>query len=210
MTGPGTPPHGPGTGGGDASPPGLHARLRAETSPAHLALEDALDWRTRVATRAGYRDLLGRLHGFHAVWEPAIGQALADDPFFDARRRLAALDADLHHLGLSPGAIAVLPRPEAVAIAGPAAAMGALYVLEGSTLGGRMIGRHIAALHGIDGDGLAYYRAHGPRTGAMWSAFRAALDDLSGDPVAEADALASAVAAFDGMRLWLCAPAQEH
>ena len=186
---------------------GLHARLRAATGPAHVALEEALDWRARVATRAGYRDLLARLHGFHAVWEPAIGRALADDAFFDARRRLAALAADLRHLGMRAETIDALAMPGTVRLAGPAAAMGALYVLEGSTLGGRAIGRHIAALHGIEGDGLVYYRAHGPRAGAMWAAFRLRLDDVSGDAAAEAAALASAIAAFDAMRVWLCGEA---
>lgn len=187
-----------------ASEPGLHARLRAATGPSHVALEDALDWRARVATRAGYATLLARLHGFHAAWEPAIGRALADDAFFDPRRRLASLDADLRHLGLPAATIAALPRPDTVRLAGPAAAMGALYVLEGSTLGGRVIGRHIAALHGFDGGGLAYYRAHGPRTGAMWAAFRGRLDGSSGDVAAEEAALDSAIIAFDAMRVWLC------
>ena len=182
---------------------GLHARLRAATGPAHVALEDALDWRARVATLAGYRDLLARLHGFHAAWEPAIARALVDDSLFDPRRRLGALRADLRHLGLSPGDIAALPQPDAIRLVGPAGAMGALYVLEGSTLGGRVIGRHIAALHGIDGDGLAYYRAHGPRTGAMWAALRARLDAL---PEACAPAAtAGAVASFEALRRWLCA-----
>lgn len=100
--------------------------------------------------------------------------------------------------------IDALAMPGTVRLAGPAAAMGALYVLEGSTLGGRVIGRHIAALHGIEGDGLAYYRGYGPNTGAMWAVFRARLGGLSGDAAAEAAALASAIAAFDAMRVWLC------
>ncbi|MBY0254738.1 MAG: biliverdin-producing heme oxygenase, partial [Methylobacterium organophilum] len=141
---------------------GLHARLRAATDPAHRALEVSLDWQARVATLDGYRDLLGRLYGFHAVWEAAIGSGLADEPFLAPRRRLALLAADLDHLGLRPDAVAALPRPAAPALHGPAAATGALYVLEGSTLGGQLIGRHIAGLHGFSGAGLAYYRAHGP------------------------------------------------
>ncbi len=186
---------------------GLHARLRAETAPAHRALEEALDWQARVATLAGYRAMLARLHGFHAAWEPAIGQALADASFFDPRRRRAALEADLRHLGMPDAEIAALPRPETAHLAGPAAAMGALYVLEGSTLGGRLIGRLIAALHGIEGDGLAYYRGHGPNTGAMWAAFRARLATLSGDAVGQEVAVESAIAAFDAMSVWLCGEA---
>lgn len=186
---------------------GLHARLRAATDPAHRALEAGLDWQARVATQAGYRDLLARLHGFHATWEQAIGAQLADEPFLAPRRRLVLLAADLGHLGLAPAAVAALPRPEAVRLEGPAAATGALYVLEGSTLGGQLIGRHIAGLHGFGETGLTYYRAHGPRTGAMWSAFRARLEVFDDDPEAEATLTQAAVATFAAMRALLCAPA---
>ena len=183
---------------------GLHARLRTATDPAHQALEAGLDWRARVASLAGYRDLLARLHGFHAVWEAAIGAQLSDEPFLGPRRRLALLVADLDHLGLAPATVAALPRPAPVILDGPAAAMGALYVLEGSTLGGQLIGRHIAGLHGFGEAGLAYYRAHGPRAGAMWGAFRVRLEDFAADPVAEAALTGAAVTTFAAMRDWLC------
>jgi heme oxygenase (biliverdin-IX-beta and delta-forming) len=186
---------------------GLHARLRAATDPAHRALEAGLDWQARVATHAGYRDLLARLHGFHATWEEAIGAQLGDEPFLAPRRRLALLAADLDHLGLAPAAVAALPRPATLPLDGPAAAMGALYVLEGSTLGGQLIGRHIAGLHGFEETGLAYYRAHGPRTGAMWAAFRTRLEMFADDPQAETTLTGAAVATFGAMRAWLCAPA---
>ena len=184
----------------------LHQRLRTATASAHQGLEDALDWRARVATRDGYRDLLARFHGFHAAYEPAIGVALADESFWGPRRRLPALAADLAHLGLPEAGIAALPRPSAVTFADAAAAMGALYVLEGSTLGGQVIGRHIGTVHGLADAGLAYYRAHGRQTGVMWNAFRARLDLLSGDAKAEAAALATGTATFDALRTWLCAP----
>ncbi|MDP4026407.1 biliverdin-producing heme oxygenase [Methylobacterium sp. NEAU 140] len=181
---------------------GLHARLRAATGPAHAALERDLDWQARVATLLGYRALLARLHGFHAAWEPAIGGALGDPAFLDPRRRLGALVADLAALGLSPGGIAALPAARPIRLPDPAAATGALYVLEGSTLGGRLIARHIAALHGADAP-CAYYRAHGSGSGAMWAAFRGRLDALpeAGAPAAEA----AAVATFEALRAWLCA-----
>ncbi|GJE44310.1 biliverdin-producing heme oxygenase [Methylobacterium soli] len=182
----------------------LHQRLRAATAAAHENLERSLDWEARVATLDGYRVLLARFRGFHAVYEPAIGAALGDEAFFAPRRRLARLDADLRHLGATSDPDA-LPGPPAPALADPASAIGALYVLEGSTLGGQMIGRRIAALHGFDAEtGCGYYLAHGRRTGAMWAAFRARLDALAEGPDAEAAAIAAAEATFDALRLWLC------
>jgi heme oxygenase len=176
----------------------LHARLREATAPAHEALERDLDWEVRVATLPGYRDLLIRLRGFHAAYEPVIGIALADAPFFDPRRRLPSLDADLHALdGPAPD---TLPAPAAPRLDGPGAALGALYVLEGSTLGGAVIGRHVARLHGA-GVPLAYYAGRGRATGPLWRAFRERLDGL---PEAEADAaFAAGIATFEAMRGWL-------
>lgn len=184
----------------------LHLRLRAATADAHEGLERALDWKARVATGDGYRSLLARLHGFHAAYEPMLGLALADEAFWAPRRRLAALEADLAHLGLSEPEIAALPRPMPVRLTKAAEAMGALYVLEGSTLGGQVIGRHIGTLHGLDAAGLAYYRAHGRETGRMWNAFRARLDALSGDPDAEDAAFVTGIATFEALRRWLCDP----
>lgn len=180
----------------------LHLRLRAATAPAHEALERDLDWKARVASLVGYRDLLARLHGFHSAWEPAIGAALADGAFFEPRRRLGALRQDLAFLGLSAERIDGLARARPIALDRAAAAMGALYVLEGSTLGGRVIGRHIAATHGLTGEGLAYYSGHGARTGAMWMAFRDRLDSYGADGEA---VVMAANETFDAMRVWLTA-----
>ena len=53
-----------------------------------------------------------------------------------------------------------------------AKALGCLYVLEGATLGGVLIARHVRASLGFDGDaGSAFYLGYGPRTGAMWRGF---------------------------------------
>jgi len=184
----------------------LHQRLRSATATAHAALERDLDWVARVATREGYRGLLARLHGFHVTWEPAIGAALADGDFFDLRCRVPALAQDLTYLGLSSTGIEDLPQARPIPLPSPAAAMGALYVLEGSTLGGRVIGRHITATHGLTGPGLAYYSGHGARTGAMWLAFRTRLDTFEGDA---AQVVSAANGTFDAMRDWLAPPARD-
>ncbi|MGA4551661.1 biliverdin-producing heme oxygenase [Methylorubrum aminovorans] len=177
----------------------LHARLRGATAAAHEALERDLDWEARVATLPGYRNLLIRLRGFHAAYEPVIGVALADAPFFDPRRRLPSLDADLHALDAAPG---TLPAPAAPRLDGPGAALGALYVLEGSTLGGAVIGRHVARLHGA-GVPLAYYAGRGRETGPLWRSFRERLDGLPERQAAAA--FAAGIATFEAMRLWLVA-----
>ncbi|GEP12082.1 biliverdin-producing heme oxygenase [Methylobacterium gnaphalii] len=181
---------------------GLHARLRAATADAHQALEDELQWEARTATLDGYCSLLALMRGFHAGFEPAIGRALNDEAFFAPRRRLHSLDADLTCLGLDPAAIAALSAITPITLTSPASAYGALYVLEGSTLGGQVIGRSIIERHGPAVEAAcSYYRGHGRDTGRMWNAFRARLDAMDGD-----EALEAGIATFDALRLWVTAP----
>ncbi len=97
-----------------------------------------------------------------------------------------------------------MPRPRLAPPRDRAAAFGALYVLEGSTLGGQVIAKHIGRQLGLTAErGCRYYAAHGRETGAMWKAFRLRLaEEATRD---EADAIViSATATFDAMRHWLC------
>ncbi|TNC05360.1 biliverdin-producing heme oxygenase [Methylobacterium terricola] len=181
-------------------------RLRAETREAHEAIERDLAWETRVTTRGGYRALLVRFWGLHVVLEPALADAVRDPAFFDPRRRLGHLAADLRVLGLDEAAIDALPR--AVSMPLPSdrhQAFGVLYVLEGSTLGGQVIAKRIGRQLGLSPeDGCRYYAAHGRETGPMWKAFRQRLAEeaLAGD---SDTIVAAATRTFDAMRHWLCA-----
>ncbi|MGX7704986.1 biliverdin-producing heme oxygenase [Methylobacterium sp. Gmos1] len=180
-------------------------RLRAGTQAAHEAIERDLAWETRVATREGYRALLARFWGFHAALEPALATVLHDDAFLDPRRRLAHLADDLRFLGLDDAAIAALPRPHLALPRDRDEAFGALYVLEGSTLGGQVIAKHIGRQLGLTRDGgCRYYAAHGRETGAMWKAFRLRLAEEAARGRPET-IVASGIGTFDAMRRWLCA-----
>ena len=58
--------------------------------------------------------------------------------------------------------------------------MGRLYVLEGSTLGGAFIDRHLATVPELSGLRLRAFSPYGPETGAMWQGFRRAARDAGG------------------------------
>jgi heme oxygenase len=89
-------------------------------------------------------------------------------------------------------------------VAGTDEALGRLYVLEGCTLGGTFIDRHLAALPGLGGIRLRAFSPYGAETGAMWHAFRRATRDRvarGGDP----DAMVSAATAtFRSLASWCC------
>jgi heme oxygenase len=183
----------------------LLERLRVETRPAHDQIERAVDLDGSTDSIARYRSLLERFYGFYAAWEPAAEPVIDDDAFFQPRRKLGLLEHDLRALGLGTADIAKLPRCTAlVPMASPAAAFGAMYVTEGSTLGGTVIARRIRDALGLnETTGCAFFRSYGRATGAMWTAFRRKLQSLS-SPSFDDAAVASAHQTFAAMQSWLC------
>jgi heme oxygenase (biliverdin-IX-beta and delta-forming) len=150
-------------------------RLRTETAAAHRSVEDALDLLSPQLTRARLVDVLHRMHGFWCAAEAGLDcWALAEPEDaervqWSRRRRSPLFAVDLAALGAGPEAV-VPPLPP---VPDTDAALGRLYVLEGSSLGGVFIDRHLATLPQLAGARrLAAFSPYGERTGAMWHAFR--------------------------------------
>jgi heme oxygenase len=148
--------------------------------------------------------VLDRFHGFHLVWEEAMAAAPRFGVLMAQRSRLAHLRTDRLALGASEAELARTARCEAArALAGStAAALGSLYVMEGSTLGGQVISRALAEAPWLPPGGLTYFNPYGDRTGAMWRSFKAAAA-LICRPGLEPAAEAGAVATFDLLCGWL-------
>ncbi len=173
--------------------PPILERLREQTRDCHDRLERRLDLLDEALSAPRYAALLVR---FHALWqglEPRFA-SLLDQAFWTPRRRLPWLDADLAALGLAPPAPIAAP-----ALADEAAALGALYVVEGSTLGGRIILRHLDRL-GLQP--VAYFSGYGEATGTMWKGFVARLE--AAPPDAAPAIVAGAGLTFDHLQRGLC------
>lgn len=187
---------------------GILARLRAETRVEHEAIERALDLTGEALTLDGYRLRLEQLHGFLRPVEawlwPLPGLEL------EARRKTPWLAVDLVALGVcEPGRLATCS--ELPPLRTTAARFGCLYVLEGATLGGQVISRHVRRTLGITPAAAGrFFHGYGPRTGEMWQAFRAALGAFAARAAADDEIVAAAVATFRSLRRWCRAPAQAH
>jgi heme oxygenase len=158
-----------------------------------------------MSTPAGYAAALRALHGFHAAWEPVIWRTpgVAEAGMDDGRRKLPLLRADLRALAIEP---CEPPAPEA-RIAGAAEALGALYVLEGATLGGRIIYRHAAGPLGVTPQhGAAYYGGYGDGTGERWKAFGRAITRFADETGSAPRVVDGAVACFAALEAWLAVP----
>jgi heme oxygenase len=169
----------------------MRNELRAATSEQHARLERELNIPDSIGSAADYTRLLSRLYGFYAPLEQRLLQfetSLGEHGVHVARRLKAwKLECDLHSFGWTPDAVSALPRcAELPHVSSDAHALGCLYVLEGSTLGGQVIARRVRRVLQIDGDaGLAFFRAYGARTGRMWQGF---VDRLNAYPATDAEA----------------------
>lgn len=178
-----------------------HRRLRDATQADHQRLESRIDILARIATPAGRRALVERFHGLHLEAEDALAPWLAGLPGldFESRRRSPDLARDLAVLGGQA-------RPasgDAIVVSGVGEALGRLYVLEGSTLGGRVIRRSVEA-RGDGMAGLGFLDPYGDQVGERWRAFLMVIDGQACSPADTEAMVAGALAGFRHAELRLC------
>ncbi|HEY0125887.1 MAG TPA: biliverdin-producing heme oxygenase [Blastococcus sp.] len=149
-------------------------RLRTGTAGEHEELEGTLDLLDPALGRDRLAEVLGRLHGFWVAAEAGLDRWAAASPAdagavdWPRRRRAALFAADVRTLGATPPS----EGPALPAVPDTDSALGRLYVLEGSTLGGTLIERHLASLPSLADVRIRAFSPYGERTGAMWAAFR--------------------------------------
>ena len=183
-------------------------RLHDETSERHAALEQRLPLLDPQLSRKSYRCLVTKFHGYYApLEERMLALPWWEEINFDYVERLKTprLEQDLIALGGTADELAKNPRceelPELVAIS---QALGCLYVIEGATLGGRTITRHLQASLGLMAEtGGAFFAGYGAETGRRWQAFGAMLSTVVERRSGEDEIVASANRTFETMGRWL-------
>ncbi|WP_232537410.1 biliverdin-producing heme oxygenase [Cystobacter fuscus] len=182
--------------------PNLLQSLKAETRPHHERAESVVRLMAPELSVSGYRAHLEALHALHAFLEPAVAEHLEvshPELRVNERRKLHLLREDLLALGHDALSLARLPplaRPPA--LPGVPEAFGALYVLEGSTLGGQLILRHLVRhFEGRPVGRFAFFRAYGENVGPMWKSFGDALLRACPEPALAPRVIRGAQATFD-------------
>ena len=202
------------------SPSSILLRLRLETRDEHNAVERVLDLMSAALTSDGYRQRLAQFYGFYAPFEKKLEKKLKDhddlqpcaghtpSPPPGTRAALASrlnktalLQLDLQHLGVNTDELPLchkLPLAET-----QADILGCLYVMEGATLGGRLITRHVQTTLGITpATGCSFFDGYGDHTGTMWQGMRQLLVNAAVDPATENRMVVSAIATFTCLRQW--------
>jgi heme oxygenase (biliverdin-IX-beta and delta-forming) len=195
----------------------LLQRLKAETRPHHERAERTVRLQDPGLTLEHYRHHLEALYGFYAPLEARLAQELSGlIPELRAAERwkLPLLVRDLRSLGHDAASLARLPQASWLPpLSGLPEALGCFYVLEGATLGGQLILRHLQRhFDGVPAGDFAFFRAYGEDVGPMWRAFGEALIRTACEAASEdfdARVVQAAKDTFDAFGHWLHKEAEE-
>jgi heme oxygenase (biliverdin-IX-beta and delta-forming) len=151
-------------------------QLKEATRERHMALERQLPLLSPHLTLLAYRQLTRRFFGFYAPLElKLLNSPSWKSSSFDYSQRLKtpSLRHDLLALGDSPEILTKLERcKELPCLDSPAQVAGCLYVIEGATLGGQIITKHLCANLGITPQtGASFFGGYGTQTGSLWLGF---------------------------------------
>lgn len=156
----------------------LSAYLKSATQVLHEEVEKKLNAGKIFSpyyTIEDYKELIRQHYLFFNQFENLVFSSLAPEISeqlnVQGREKLSFLLKDMSDLGLeaneSISTGLTLSAEEA---------MGFLYVMEGSTLGGNVIKKQLAALPHFNEIQLHFFGCYGPLTGKQWSAFKEVLD----------------------------------
>jgi heme oxygenase len=153
----------------------LPARLRRETADLHRGVEAALGLPGSIRSRDDYVMLLHRLCAFHKAAEDRLAGASWEDRWREVgidlqrHRRAHLLERDLIAMQAEPPKAS----PDGLEITDFPAALGCLYVVEGSSLGGRMIGPGIRSA--IGDVPVSFFESQNRDHPSPWRSLRTAL-----------------------------------
>jgi heme oxygenase len=177
-------------------------RLRQETQADHDNVEGAVPLMHQGLNKAEYVQCLQRIYGVVAAWEERAAEVAPEwlQPALLTRQRSPLLELDLSWFGVPEKDDR---RPTLPVMDNLSSFFGTMYVMEGSTLGGQLIARHVeATLHLCEGRGNSYFRGHGSQTGPLWKEFCEMLKERIPDEQTDA-VVVSAKAMFHTFGTWM-------
>jgi heme oxygenase (biliverdin-IX-beta and delta-forming) len=185
----------------------LSGRLRASTAHLHARVDVLLGLPATVQDRQDYCRLLERFFG---LYEPLERSFLRFDEWerlglaLSSRNHSSNLSHDLLALGIDLCRIPLASQAMMPELPTFPHALGALYVLEGSALGGRIILHELEARAAREIAGATrFLEGRGLETGRMWSTFRTTLDDFGcAWPHLREDVLSGAERVFRAILTW--------
>ena len=143
-----------------------------------------------------YQNLLEFHYLLHDALEPVVTAIIEEHwpelEFAKKRCKLPALKKDLTALTVN-----TQKQYSASFVNCPASALGAAYVLEGSTLGGQVILRQLQKIPEIaETSAFHYYGLYGDQVGKRWKQFKSLANQALEDKIAQEKAQSAAISTF--------------
>ncbi|MFH6959139.1 biliverdin-producing heme oxygenase [Flavobacterium aquidurense] len=152
----------------------IQEELRKQTEASHHQLEKLVIAKLKkIYSDEDYVNLLKIFFAYFIRLEVAVKPYISSEilPDYAERRHAASLADDIISLGFMPSA---LPDVIVPSIDNTVKALGALYVMEGSIMGGRIIIQMLDK-RGIT-QGISFFAGYGSDTETRWSSFVEVLD----------------------------------
>jgi heme oxygenase len=199
----------PDSQGGARSP--VHAQLRAATAELHAQLESQLDLLGAALSMSRYRRVLEVFLGFYSPVEAQLRLLAPAAPPLGVplQARALMLQRDLVALGTTRAEMSALPQcGDLPCLREPEHMAGCLYVLEGASLGGRIIAQALNQRLALRSDsGAAFFAGDGTGTGVRWKRVLRWLEEFADsgadDGVRSREIVASACETFSALARWL-------
>lgn len=178
--------------------------LRSATSQSHISLEELPISKSIMnpqVTNDEYALYLSLMQDVVKDAEenifPVLNTIITD---LSERNKNQLMVQDLVSLGHAKPEATVKPLSEGITNISTAFALGIMYVVEGSSLGGRVILKNInAALGHTIENGASYFGGYGGQTGSYWKNFLAALTQYETETGSADEIIAGAEYAFNAI-----------
>jgi heme oxygenase len=179
--------------------------LKEHTKQPHQELESIIISKIKqLDSRATYAHFLRVFYGYIAAIEQKLNSILSDELLADhnKRRKASLLLKDISELGHSAENVTLTSNIPQIHSA--AQALGAMYVLEGSTLGGKYISKMIAGRLALDPEtALSFFNGYKEQTEAMWAQFKDTLNSYPLKEASEAEVIEAANQTFMKFKDWI-------
>jgi heme oxygenase (biliverdin-IX-beta and delta-forming) len=173
----------------------VSTNIKEATKDAHVALEKQVVQRLKsIRSNADYAALLKYFYAYFNHVEKAIAPFITESllPDYKERRNSSYLKNDILALGST---VDDLPTTTVPVIDNAVKALGALYVMEGSIMGGSIIVKMLEK-GGIT-DGVSFFSGYGEATGPMWGKFVAVMNREATTEAQQVDMIRTANETFE-------------
>lgn len=184
--------------------------IKKQTSENHHRLEQTNllhPIATPSLTAEHYHKILRVFYGYFSPLEKEINKMELIRQYLPdvaTRRKASMLKADLLNLNAIKPADTLALCQELPEIRTSSQAFGCLYVLEGSTLGGRMIAKSLRKNLSLDHVyGASFFNGYGQETGSKWKTFQQALLNYSLNFSEDREVIKSANDTFHKFEVWI-------